>query len=216
MSSIEQKGAQSPQWLYQLERRLQHPLPGPDAQYLMAPADRARSQEVPVDTREAGVLALFYPREKGWHLALIRRVIRKGDRHSGQVSFPGGRWEPDDRNMSHTALRETEEEIGVPVDRIRLLGELTPLYIPVSRYRVHPFVGFIDYLPEFQLQASEVQALLEVPHSWLLEEDRMKRKPITLASGQQLPSVPYFEFHKQVVWGATAMMLRELVELLKH
>lgn len=198
----------------QLSDRLQQSLPGAEAQYRMAHVGRPAASPVPSDAREAGVLALLYPRQETWHLVLIERVRKKGDRHSGQVSFPGGRREKEDAHLKDTAVREAEEEVGVNRQKVELLGELTPLYIPVSHYHVHPFVGVTRTPPKFVPQPSEVAGILEVPLESLLDPGSRKSTDLQITSEITLRNVPYFDLHNKIVWGATAMMLNELLEVL--
>jgi 8-oxo-dGTP pyrophosphatase MutT (NUDIX family) len=151
-------------FIQEISNKLAQPLPGREAQYRMAHVVRTTYQAPPTDARIASVLALFYPKNDEWHLVFIERAAsHPGDRHAGQISFPGGKKEPQDQVLSDTALREAEEEIGVRASDIQLLGGLTDLYIPVSNFQVHPFVGWLDYTPEFSPQESEVAAVIEVP-----------------------------------------------------
>jgi len=198
-----------------LRTQLQQPLPGPEAQYKMAHVGRPAHPATPSDARKAGVMALFYPGSPttGWHLVLIERVQKHGDRHSGQVSFPGGKHEPQDRDLWATALRETEEEVGVPQHSVERLGALTPLYIPVSHFEVHPYVAFTLSRPNFRPQASEVAEILEVPFADLTDPSTRKITDLPINYAITLRDIPYFDVHQRIVWGATAMMLNELLEL---
>jgi 8-oxo-dGTP pyrophosphatase MutT (NUDIX family) len=190
-------------------------LPGPDAQYAMAHGFRRPYAQAPADARQAGVMALFYPGEQQMELALIKRASSNpNDRHGGQIGFPGGKFEQKDRNLQDTALRETEEEIGVPSQDIEVLGKLTNLFIPVSHFQVHPYVGIIDYRPTFQPQWEEVEAVLEVPVPHLFEAERRKTTHLKVGNGITLKDVPYFDLRDKIVWGATAMMLNELIQVL--
>ncbi|MCK6693148.1 MAG: CoA pyrophosphatase [Thermoanaerobaculia bacterium] len=143
-----------------LRDRLSGPLPGRDAQYKMASLRRLQELEFtpapPPDARVACVLNLLHLHEGRWHTILIERTANPRDRHSGQVSFPGGRWEENDGELANVALRETEEEIGIPAGQVQILGQLTDLYIPVSNFLVHPFVGILEGAPMFTPQPGEV------------------------------------------------------------
>lgn len=202
-------------FIQHLQTQLQGPLPGQDAQYRMAPAFRGRQAPAPGQARLAGVLALLYPKDSIWHLALIERVaaVNATDRHGGQISFPGGKYESDDGILLNTALREAQEEIGVVAKDIKMLGALTELYIPVSNFSVHPFVGWLDYVPNFQPQWSEVQAVLEVPFELLQAPATLQTTDVKVGTGMVLKEVPYFNLFGRVVWGATAMILSELLEV---
>jgi len=204
--------------LYQLEEKMREGLPGKGAQYRMAHVARQTEYPIPDHARQAGVLALFYPDlEKRWHLALIERVSHNpNDRHSGQISFPGGRFEEEDQTLLRTALRETEEEIGVDTSSVKVLGALTDLYIPVSNYQVHPFVGILSHTPTFSPQWDEVQSIVETPLDILCDPATRQRTDLRLSDHIVLKNVPFFNVSGKVIWGATAMMLSELLELLEE
>ncbi|HMQ47313.1 MAG TPA: CoA pyrophosphatase [Saprospiraceae bacterium] len=198
----------------QLEQRLKGKLPGIEAQYRMAHAVRQRVVEAPENAMLASVLALFYPKDEAWHLVLIERTSSNpNDRHSGQISFPGGKKDLEDSSLAHTALREAEEEVGVLQDQIHLLGRLTELYIPVSNFIVHPFVGITYQQPFFRHQESEVSAILEVPFRLFMEPGIRQAADIRVQNGMLLKDVPIFKVQGKVVWGATAMILSELLEV---
>jgi len=198
-----------------LRRRLRQPLPGQAAQYRMAHVGRQYAPPAPEGAKQAAVLALFYPKSDDWHLVLIERAGHQEDRHRGQIGFPGGRYEPQDADQAQTALREAEEEVAAPADRVELLGRLTQLYIPVSNFLVHPYVGFLEFSPAFQPQAEEVASIIEVPFEHLRRESTQGYTDLTVGKGLTLRGVPFFDVHGHVVWGATAMMLNELLEALR-
>lgn len=201
-----------------IEKTLSNGLPGREAQLKMvAHTARAGYLSAPPEANRAGVLALLYPKHAEWHIVLIERgSSNPNDRHRGQISFPGGRYEEEDQHISNTALREAEEEVGVDAGTVQLLGALTDLYIPVSNFRVDPFVGFTETTPEFVPQEDEVNDILEVPVRELILPDNLKKKDLVIREGFILKDVPYFHLMNKVVWGATAMMLSELVEVIKR
>jgi 8-oxo-dGTP pyrophosphatase MutT (NUDIX family) len=192
-------------------------LPGFDgeaAQLLMAPSlrPRQRSLELGTQPRLGGVLMLLYCADDELMLVLMLRPTYDGV-HSGQVSCPGGRHEPPE-TLEMTALRETEEEIGVPPDSVIILGPLTPLYILPSDYEVHPFVGFhAAGRPIFISHPREVAAIIETPLRLLLDPATRREEEWDLRGLRM--TVPFFQVGEHKVWGATAMMLSELVERLK-
>ncbi len=197
-----------------LQTQLQAPLPGRDAQYKMAHFVRQKYKPAPETATKAAVLALFYQKNNEPHLVLIERVsTNKNDRHGGQMSFPGGKQDPDDKDIAFTALRETEEEVGIPIQKIELIGELTDLYIPVSNFLVQPFVGYLNEAPNFKAQETEVKNIIEVPYSLLQNSETRQKIDLKLSTNMTLRGVPYFNVFGKVVWGATAMMLSELLEL---
>ena len=162
--------------------------------------------------RQSAVLVLLYPRRDELHLPLIVRPTYDGA-HSGQVAFPGGGFEEGDANLTATALRETEEELGIAPQDVQVLGELTQLYIRPSNYQVHPTVGRIAYRPAFQPNVREVAQLLEVPLNTLLDPAHLRRERWQLQDRSAL--VPFFAIQGQTIWGATAMILSELLAVVR-
>lgn len=194
-------------------------LPGVEIQLKMAPVERLRELKLQAanqsSARRAGVMVLFYPDDKQeTNLILILRKTYKGV-HSGQVGFPGGRYEMEDLDLQQTALRETEEEIGIPRDHILVCKELTEIYIPPSNFMVHPYLGITELTPKFIPQESEVEALIEVPLLHFLDESIFITQKITTSYAVDI-EVPAFKLNDFVVWGATAMILSEVRHLLKE
>ena len=197
------------------KRLTDKPLPGPDAQYAMSHVLRQREAAVPEDARVACVMCAFYRKDDEWYLPLIKRASKNpNDKHGGQIGLPGGKQEDVDVSLIATALRETEEEIGVPTSAIQVLGGLTSLYIPVSNFQVYPFVGVIDSLPVFVEQVEEVEEVVEVPLRALLDPAARQLTDLRVRSTIVLKEVPYFNVSDRVIWGATAMILGELTEVL--
>ena len=194
-------------------------LPGEAIQFKMAPVERLKELKeqarLKQNARKAGVMALFYPsRANETHLILILRKTYKGV-HSAQVGFPGGKIEPEDDSLEEAALRETEEEVGVSRKVITVLKELTEIYIPPSNFFVQPFLGVTGNTPTFIPQDDEVEALIEVPLSLFMDDSTLITKKITTSYATNI-DVPAFLLNDHVVWGATAMMLSEVRELLKQ
>ena len=195
-----------------LRSRLRRPLPGPPVQQTMAPEPRRNNpdrQRRPL--RHAGVLFLFYGRDERVHLPFIERPRYDGP-HSGQIALPGGQREPGDADLVATAVRETGEEIGVPGTHIRILGTLTPVYIPNSHYLVTPCVGQMTAAPDFRPDPAEVQAVLEYPLALLRDPACRKREVWNIRN--LAVNVPFFHVGGRRIWGATAMMLAELLEVI--
>ena len=193
-------------------------LPGETSHYKMAPIERLKEltkQSLKKNkAKRASVMVLFYPNKAGeTHLALILRKTYKGV-HSAQVGFPGGR-QVSDLSSKHTALRETQEEIGVLQEDIRVLKKLTQIYIPPSNFFVEPFIGTCDKTPQFVLQQTEVEALIEVKISDLLDDGIYCTRRLSTSYATDI-EVPAYILNTHVVWGATAMMLSEVRELLKQ
>ena len=194
-------------------------LPGAEAHFKLAPTIRVKELEnLDIEARKpnkAGVMAIFYPDLKeNTKLVLILRKTSKGV-HSNQVGFPGGRVELFDKNLKHTALRETEEEVGIPMQEVEVIKKLTKLYIPPSNFWVHPYVGLVKNTPILVPQESEVEQILEVDIDHFLDEKNMIIETLNTSYAKNI-QVPAFNLNGHVVWGATAMMLNELKVLLKE
>jgi 8-oxo-dGTP pyrophosphatase MutT (NUDIX family) len=201
-----------------LQARLAESLPGRKAQFNMAPVWRKqeweRNPSIPTDAKVACVLQLLYLHQGSWRVVLMERSINPHDRHSGQVSFPGGRYEEADGTLENAALREMEEEIGLLPRQIHLSGRLTELYIPVSHFLVYPFVGVItDEKVDFALQQGEAENVLLPELDWMANPLAVKTTDVVAGNGMPLKDVPYFDIEGRVVWGATAMIVGEFLEL---
>ena len=192
-------------------------LPGEKAQVIMAPESRKVSLRQTYDfskANRAGVLILFYPNRAGdTSFVLILRKSYKGV-HSNQVALPGGRYETVDGNLIQTALRETEEEIGVSASSIEVIKPMTELYIPPSNFLVKPTLAKVDYQPIFVKQDSEVERVIPVKLKDFMQDSCVQSHPIQTSYSEEL-QVPAYEIYDCIVWGATAMMLSELREILK-
>ncbi len=195
--------------------KLKEPLPGEEAQILMAHAYRRKLWPSSPDARNAGVLILFFPQGGDWQIVFIERTSKNPkDVHGGQISFPGGKQEESDESLSACALREAEEEIGIDGSKVNLLGALTPLYIPVSNFLVHPFVGYLEEVPELTPQPQEVQDIVVLPFHHFFDDKYKKHMDMLFGSGMKMDDVPYFDGQGKVIWGATAMILSELLVIL--
>lgn len=194
---------------------LSRDLPGQDAQFQMASLNRYTRIPSTEGATDAAVLLLLYPGHSGQtKMVFIERLSNNlKDHHRGQISFPGGRFEETDSDFSQTALREAEEEIGVSSATVELLGPLTELFVPVSGYLIHPFVGFTTKTPSFVAQQTEVQSIIESDLDVIRDLDIRKSKDIRTPSNLLLKDVPYFDIHGRTVWGATAMILNEFLHL---
>jgi 8-oxo-dGTP pyrophosphatase MutT (NUDIX family) len=198
-----------------LEKKLTGPKPGLIAQLQMTPNPRPGHQvyhEVEDISLKAGVLALFYPKEGRLHLVLTRRTDRV-DFHKGQISFPGGRLETGE-SLEQAALREAQEELGIDPDSIRILGMLTPLYIPPSNYCIYPVVALTETYPDFLPSPLEVAEILEIPLDHLLDPQNVRREMWQIRGFDV--EVPFYAFGVHKIWGATAMVLAELIHIMKE
>jgi 8-oxo-dGTP pyrophosphatase MutT (NUDIX family) len=193
-----------------LRARLQHPLPGLDAQLRMSPPQRGEPDqwhEAQRNARRAAVLALLYPFDGTVGVVLTQRH-EDLKAHSGQISFPGGRIEGGETPVE-AALREGWEEVGVDRDAVDVLGTLTDLYIPPSDFTVTPVVATLPERPFFRPQEEEVDLIIEVPLPILFDPEA--RKSALWTFGEREIEIPYFAFGDFEIWGATAMMLAEFV-----
>ncbi|MDX2415053.1 MAG: CoA pyrophosphatase [Bacteroidales bacterium] len=198
-----------------LEKALLHPLPGTDVQWEMASSDRRMLDYPRVkrdDSRLAAVMILLYPKD-GKVMCLFMQRPQYDGVHSGQISFPGGKMEDSDKNLTQTAVRETCEETGVCGKDISIIGKLTALFIPVSNIEVSPVVAYMNSEPVFTPNDEEVVSLIEAPLEFFLDPSIIKEKPM-LVRDEQL-NVKYYDFEGSVIWGATAMILNELLVILK-
>ncbi|QDK79129.1 CoA pyrophosphatase [Spirosoma sp. KCTC 42546] len=195
-----------------LRKRLQKPLPGEPAHQKMASAARYRQGVKPNErTRRSAVLICFYPYQNSIYLPLILRPQYDGV-HAGQMAFPGGRMERIDENLTRTALREAQEEVGIRVSDVKVLGLLTELFIPPSNFYVQPVVGILPYRPDFYPDPREVEAVVEVDLETLVDETIVGDSQIEVRG--MLIDAPFYQIQGYRVWGATAMMISELLVIL--
>lgn len=202
-------------WVRDLKEKLSiGSLPGPTAHRKMIHPHR--SMEFPPENAKlAGVMALLYPKESSWQIVLIeRQSFDDRDQHKGQISFPGGKFDTIDADLSSTAKRETQEEIGVFSDNIQILGSLTPIYISVSNFHVFPFIGMVNFAPVFKPQWSEVKEIIEIPMLDLLNPQYQKLADIQIYKDFVLNDVPCFSIKEKIIWGATAMIISEIADLI--
>jgi 8-oxo-dGTP pyrophosphatase MutT (NUDIX family) len=196
-----------------LKVKLAETLPGVDAHMRFAPAPGRtgwRAGHYPEDARAAAALLLIYPGDDGPFVPLTVRASGLA-RHAGQVSLPGGACDPGE-TLADTALREAAEEIGVDPATVRVLGELTPVYVLVSGFTLHPVVGLTHVRPTFVPAPGEVQEILEVSLAKLRDASHIRRGT-RVREGVAI-EYPYFDLAGHQVWGATAMVLGEFICLL--
>lgn len=193
-------------------QRLSEPLPGIHAHQKMASSSRVKIKLTPNhNTRRSAILILFYPYLGEIYLPLILRPAYDGV-HGGQMAFPGGRMEKTDENLIRTALREAQEEIGIRLTDVKVLGTLTEIYIPPSNFYVLPVVGVTPFRPEFYPDSREVDQIVEVSLKELSDEANISLKEINVR-GVTLDA-PTYHLKGHNVWGATAMMIAELLEVI--
>ncbi len=197
-------------FINQLAQRLLDPLPGKDAHATMMPFPERLNERIADDHSKAAVMILLREIDQKIQFPLIlRNAGLVNDPHRGQIGLPGGRFDTTDHNLAFTALRETQEEIGVPAECIKIIGSLSPLYIPVSKNLVQPFIGLLTDEIEYQLQESEVQELFHCSIASITNSDNFQSRTINTSYAKDL-KVQGFQIESRWIWGATAMMLAEL------
>jgi 8-oxo-dGTP pyrophosphatase MutT (NUDIX family) len=191
-----------------------YPLPGQDAQYIMA-GENIRYKKINLNTlsnyKKSAVCLLFYPKADEIFFVLIKRPTTH-QYHAGQIALPGGSCDGDE-TYEQTALRELFEETGVVINRKHIIGRLTPLYIPVSNFYIQPTVACIDTLPIFNPHTKEVVELIEFPLKGILDESIVAETTVNLTTVIKIKA-PYFNIQGNMLWGATAMLLSEVKQLL--
>jgi len=201
----------------ELKQKLEQPLPGITSHLKMAPRHRVEefsslASIVPL-ARNSAVLILLFPVNGKLKTVFIQRSVYEGV-HSGQISFPGGKHEKSDKDFEATALRETFEEIGVEPDKIEILAQLTDFYIPPSNFLVKVFVGYSSQQPVFTPDHKEVQSILEADIDEFYDSQNITEKEFYSTSRKTIINAPCYLVNGMEIWGATAMMLSELLDVL--
>ena len=192
----------TPSWMDEMRTRLNRPWP--ERSLAVEPGASGRP------LREAGVLLPLYVRDKELFTLFTERTDNV-EHHKGQISFPGGGKEPHDATLWHTAVRESEEEIGVPRQTVQLLGAL-PRLVTVTDFEVHPFVGAIPYPIAFTPHENEVKAIIEVPIAYLLDPQVVEERAVTW-KGREITTLVY-HYRGHAIWGATARILADFLTVL--
>lgn len=198
-----------------LSEKLNESLPGTKAHNKMASKVRLNELKFNYDTTNAilsSVLILLYKDGNEIKTVFILRQTYDGV-HSGQVSFPGGRFEDKDKSLIDTALREAQEEVNIDPDKVTILGTLSEMYIPPSNYLVLPIVGYQSSRPDFIPEKSEVAEIIETDLDFLFNDELIKETLLDVR-GYKIQA-PYFDVDSHIVWGATAMILSELKEVIE-
>ncbi|MFK7001553.1 NUDIX hydrolase [Flavobacterium oreochromis] len=192
-------------------------LPAIESHCKMIPPERTKLLEElslqNIICKKAAVMMLFYPKNYLTHLALIVRNSYPGV-HSSQIAFPGGKVELYDKNLSETALRETYEEIGISQDKIKIIRPFTEVYIPPSNYLVAPFLGISQEELIFKLNPEEVADIVELPLHDFLDDNNITHVNMKTSYANEI-KVPAFKIDDHIIWGATAMMMSELKDIIK-
>lgn len=200
--------------IHKISNNILSGLPGKAAHQRLAPFASRLDYKIPTNAQQAAVLILLYQKNQKFYFPLItRQSNHPQDKHKGQIALPGGRVDPTDQDTWDTALRETVEEIGVAKDRIRKIGALSSLYIPVSDFLVYPYVAYFEGLPVFEIQEQEILSIHEIELDQLQLAENRKNQELKTSQGPVM-MVPTIQINELVIWGATGMILEEFTDLL--
>lgn len=192
-------------------------LPGENAHLPMNPSGRRLSSEArkkAINVRESAVAIVLFDAGSQYEIILIQRPDYIGV-HGGQISFPGGKRDVEDANLKATAIRECQEEIGLDLQKAEFLGQLTPVYIPVSNFHVEPFLFFYPQTPLFIQDEREVSSIFTISVDDLLHDGTISKMDIDIQGDRLYKDIPCFLINEKKIWGATALILSELKEVLQ-
>ncbi len=205
--------------LAELKQKLSKPLPGVHSHLKMAPPNRAdeltRLADCVKRAKKSAVLILLYHENDTLKIIYIRRSFYVGI-HAGQIAFPGGRYEETDPDLKYTALREIEEEIGIENDKIEVIGRITDIYVPPSNFMISVFVGYMSEKPVFRIDEREVAEAIAVDINDFYASDVIREKEFVVPSNNYSVKAPYYKVKNAEIWGATAMVTTELLDLFKN
>jgi 8-oxo-dGTP pyrophosphatase MutT (NUDIX family) len=205
------------EFIAKLKEELIISLPGVEAHLLLAPEMRINDLKYgipPASALESAVLILLYPIENRLHTVVILRNEYDGA-HSGQISFPGGKAEKSDIDFQHTALREAQEEIGTDPANLEIIGQLSRFYVRPSNFIVYPFIAYQDHQPDFLPDPTEVQRIIEIDIFNEISYEKIINRTLTFKNNIQILA-PGFSVGNEFMWGATAMIFSELLQMLYH
>jgi len=197
-----------------LKDALQNELPGADAHLsMLPPGRRLKSHDHELSSvKLCSVLVLIFPMDGKLYTCLTKRPSSMKF-HPGQISFPGGKVEKEDVSAEMAALREAREEVGLEPKNLEMLGKLSDFYLEISRFSIQPFLAWMDQKPVFNVDYNEVEELILFPLSNFVENENIRETEMQTLTG--VLQVKYFPHEGQIIWGATAMILAELIEILK-
>ncbi|WP_457610240.1 NUDIX hydrolase [Lutibacter sp.] len=193
------------------------PIGGLEAQFNLAPKLRlnySQNKIKALNPKKAAVVALFYPNNNNEACFLLTLRASYNGTHSSQISFPGGKFETKDGSLKNTALRETYEEVGIPIHEISIFKQMTDVFIPPSNFLVTPFLGYLESAPLFT-KNHEVEKLITVTIKDLLKDSSISTTTLSTSYASDI-EVSCFVLNSYIVWGATAMMLNEIKQLIKN
>ncbi|MEI6752714.1 MAG: CoA pyrophosphatase [Paludibacter sp.] len=202
----------------ELKRKLTGQLQGMNSHLKMAPKHRIpdylNENKMAVHAQKSAVMILFFHDDNVLKMIVIRRSVYVGI-HSGQIAFPGGRYEEEDGEVRVTALREIEEEIGIQEEKIEIIGRLSDIYVPPSNFLISIFVGYLAEKPVYKIDEREVDEVIEIPFFDFFKPDVIKQKDFYVNSIKAVSNAPYFDVTNAEIWGASAMVISELLDILK-
>ena len=199
------------QFINQLKLQLDQPLPGKDAQSIMMIEPKPIFNNTNTkNVKLSAVLILLFFENDDWNFFLTKRS-QNVNNHKGQISLPGGVHE-ENESLQETAIRETEEEIGIPSQDIQLIGSLSPFYVPVSNFKISPFVGWMEKKPKVKAFDREVEKVFSISINKFILESTQKIKYDKLNG--EMVKIPYFDIDNEMVWGATSIILSEFKNII--
>ena len=201
------------EYIKELEESLKGTLPAHGAHRKVMNHRKAAHQldDISLNAKQSAVLIHIYPKNEELHIVFIQRPIYDGV-HSGQIALPGGKAEEIDLGIEATALREADEELNIKSSDLKVIGKLTPIYVPPSNFMIHPIIGYQESRPNFVIQESEVASYIECKLEYLIGEDKLISSEV-IAGGSRM-NVKGFQLGEHFVWGATGMMIKEFAEVL--
>lgn len=200
-------------FINELESKLKESLPASTAHQKVM-SHRQSVEEIDaklLNAKQSAVLINLYPKNNQLHTVFIQRPIYKGV-HSGQIALPGGKAELFDKTLEETALREAQEELNIKASTLKVIGKLTPIYVPPSNFLVHPFVSFQLNRPDFIIQEAEVASYIECKLEYLMGEEKLIVSEVVVGEGRI--SANGYQLGNYFIWGATGMMIKEFAEVL--
>ena len=201
--------------IHYLRRIINDRLPGWDEQKKFLPKTPIPGVKYTTDKvqelRKGAVLACLYV-DQGELMTILIERTKDTSPHSGQIAFPGGKYEKEDKNQVVTALREAEEEVGLPQNEVEVIGRLSPVRIPVSGFEVLPVIGFYNGIPDLTPSPHEVNSMIQTPLMPLIESLETRN---IIVRGHEI-TTPVFHANGHIVWGATAMVLGELKAVINN
>jgi 8-oxo-dGTP pyrophosphatase MutT (NUDIX family) len=193
-----------------LKIELNNPLPGKTAHSKVLPPDRHLDPPSGSNINKAGVLMLLFPDKGRLNTVFIRRPSFMKN-HAGQIAFPGGQFESEDKDLMETALREADEEIGINARQVEIIGQLSPIYVKVSNFIIQPFIGWIPAIPAFKIDTNEVTGIHIIPVDDFVNPNTLQNQKVDTTHG--FNEFPGYLIDDIFIWGATAMILSEFIEV---